>query len=205
MFSSCLQENPAALQPLIEQIGAAQPGLLDAIRANTAEFLAMLNEPMDAPAPGGAAPAGGLGGMPGGGPTPQQVNLDGTDFMFNCVVLTFCRTVFLFLVCQLAQVYPQLPPAQQAQIAQQFGMTPEQFGQMVQMMGQMSPEQLAAAGMPAGGLGAGMGGAPPPGANVIQLTQEEAAAVQRLQQLGFSQREAAEAYLACDKNEVYVD
>ena len=43
-----------------------------------AAFLAMLNEPMDAPAPGGAAPAGGLGGMPGGGLTPQQVNLDGT-------------------------------------------------------------------------------------------------------------------------------
>jgi len=170
-----VQENPAALQPLIEQIGASQPGLLDAIRANTAEFLAMLNEPMDAAAPGGAAPAG-MGGMPAGGPTPQQ----------------------------LAQVYPQLPAEQQAQIAQQFGMTPVQFGQMIQMMGQMTPEQLQAMGMPAGGM-PGMGGQgqgqPPAGANVIQLTQEEAAAVQRLQQLGFSQREAAEAYLACDKNE----
>jgi hypothetical protein len=59
------------LQPLIEQIGAAQPGLLDAIRANTAEFLAMLNEPVQAGTPAGAP--GGLGGMPGGGPTPQQV------------------------------------------------------------------------------------------------------------------------------------
>jgi hypothetical protein len=35
---------------------------------------------------------------------------------------------------QLAQVFPQLPPAQHAQIAQQFGMTPQQFGQMIQMM-----------------------------------------------------------------------
>ena len=54
-----------------------------------------------------------------------------------------------------------------------------------------------AAGM--GGPG-GPGGAPP-GAHVVQLSQEEAAAVQRLQGLGFSQQEAVEAYLVCDKNE----
>ncbi len=34
-------------------------------------------------------------------------------------------------------------------------------------------------------------------ANQVRLTQEEAAAVQRLQGLGFSEGECLEAYLAC--------
>lgn len=89
-------------------------GLLDAIRANTAEFLAMLNEPV---APGGGA--GGVPGMPGmpggaGQPTPAQ----------------------------LAQIFQGMPAEERARIAQQFGMSPEQFTQMTQMMAQMSPEQL---------------------------------------------------------------
>lgn len=37
----------------------------------------------------------------------------------------------------------------------------------------------------------------------IRLTNEEAAAVKRLQEFGFSQMEAVQAYLACDKNEEY--
>jgi hypothetical protein len=58
---------------------------------------------------------GGMPGMPGGGqPTPAQ----------------------------LAQMFQGMPPDERARIAQQFGMTPEQFAQMTQMMAQMSPEQL---------------------------------------------------------------
>ena len=54
-----------------------------------------------------------------------------------------------------------------------------------------------------GGMGGGMGGmgrgADPPG--VIRLTQEEMESVNRLVALGFTQQQAAQAYLACDKNE----
>ena len=39
-----VQENPAALEAVLQQIGTQSPELLDAIRSNTAEFLAMLNE-----------------------------------------------------------------------------------------------------------------------------------------------------------------
>merc|ERR550514_2454991 len=40
-----------------------------------------------------------------------------------------------------------------------------------------------------------------PQQNVVQLTQEEGKAIERLQALGFERHAALEAYLACDKNE----
>jgi len=46
----------------------------------------------------------------------------------------------------------------------------------------------------------GGGGAPPQGQVSIRLTQEEAAAVTRLQELGFDQQSALQAFMACDKN-----
>jgi len=53
-----------------------------------------------------------------------------------------------------------------------------------------------------GGMGGMGGGMPPgPGPTVIQLTEEENAAVGRLVALGFDRQTAAQAYLACDKNE----
>ena len=55
-------------------------------------------------------------------------------------------------------------------------------------------------GLMGGGPGGGGGGGAPP-QNVIRLTPEEAAAVDRLAELGFPKRACVEAYFACDKNE----
>lgn len=52
-----------------------------------------------------------------------------------------------------------------------------------------------------GGQSAGSQQAARPGQ--IRLTQDEAAAVKRLQEFGFSQMDAVQAFLACDKNEEY--
>ncbi|EGB07374.1 hypothetical protein AURANDRAFT_53989 [Aureococcus anophagefferens] len=69
---------------------------------------------------------------------------------------------------------------------------------------QMMNEPLL--GAISGGGGMGGGGRGPPGGgggagNVVRLTREEADAVGRLQELGFSRDDAVQAYLACDKNE----
>merc|ERR1719204_97377 len=64
--------------------------------------------------------------------------------------------------------------------------------------------ELFAGALGQGGMGGGGGGgggpAPPRGANVIQLTREQAASIDRLQALGFSKQLALEAFLVCGKN-----
>lgn len=80
---------------------------------------------------------------------------------------------------QMAQMISSLPNEQLQQMAAAMGMNPEQLRQMA--------ASTAASG--------------PPGENVIRLTAEEMAAVDRLTEMGFDRTEAAQAFLACDKNE----
>ena len=163
-----IQANPASLQQVLQGLGREDPRLLQTIKDNQAEFLAMMNEPVQ------DAPAMGAGGD----------DLDAAQF---------ARAM-------------QSRPQQRAQLAATIGLTPEQFEQFSQQMQNMPREQLrqllgalGGGGMPRGGGGGGGGGAPPQ--NVVRLTREEAEAVGRLCELGFSREDAAQAYLACDKNE----
>ena len=52
-----------------------------------------------------------------------------------------------------------------------------------------------------GMFGGGGGGGGAGGPQVLRLTDEEMAAVDRLTEMGFDRAEAAQAFLACDKNE----
>lgn len=172
-----VQTNPAALSQVLDVIGQQSPELLAAIHANNEAFLSMMNEPItDTPAVPAAAAAAEQG------PDPVQ----------------------------LIQALAQMPPAQRAQVAPSLGMSAEQLEGFLGMMAQMPQDQLrqvlgsmgmaggAAGGAGAGAAGHGGGGG---GGHVIHLTAEEMASVERLQALGFSQQQAAQAFIACDKNE----
>ncbi|KAI0358688.1 UV excision repair protein Rad23 [Trametes cingulata] len=73
--------------------------------------------------------------------------------------------------------------AQNPQLAQLFAQHPEALAQI--LGGDEGDEE--------GGI--------PPGAQVIQVTEEERAAIERLEALGFPRQAVIEAYFACDKNE----
>eukprot|EP01082_Thalassiosira_pseudonana_P004685 g3982.t1 g3982 contig15:73891-76034(+) len=186
-----VQTNPSTLQAVLSQIGQQQPDLLQAINANQAEFLQMMNEPVaEAPAgsSGGAAPSAGSSGA--GGSAPPGMGALGNP-------------------AELFQMLASMPPAEQQQMAQMMGMSVEQLQQTAQMISAMPQEQvqqymnmaMQGAGGDMGGLAGLMGGGGGGGAQVLRLSEEEMAAVDRLTEMGFDRSEAAQAYLACDKNE----
>lgn len=187
-----VQSNPQALQAVLSQIGEQQPSLLQEINANQSIFLQMMNEPVsDTPtvsAPtntstttttssSGSGSGSRLGNMLGGGANPAQ----------------------------MAQMLSSMNPNELNEMASMMGLTPEQLRATAQMIGQMPPEQFQdfvsqalqqENGMGGMGLGSGM-----PGHHVLSLSEEEMAAVDRLTEMGFDRSEAAQAFLACDKNE----
>jgi UV excision repair protein RAD23 len=192
-----VRSNPQMLQTVLTQIGQQQPELLAEINGNQEAFLAMMNEPIEesssssssapAPAPSSSAPApgGGAGGFPAG-------MMEG-----------------MADPAQMAQMIQGMSPNELNQMAAMMGLSPDQLRTTAQMLGQIPPEQLQQymmqamqGGGGAGGLGAMMGGAGGGGGQqVLRLTEEEMAAVDRLTEMGFDRTEAAQAFLACDKNE----
>jgi UV excision repair protein RAD23 len=187
-----VQSNPSMLQAVLSQIGQQQPELLLAINSNQAAFLEMMNEPVaDAP----AAPAA---------PAQPAVRADANPFAGVPGMEALGNPV------QLAQMLQAMPPQEQQAMAQMMGMDVNQLQQLAQMISAMPPEQVQQhmnMAMQAQGLGGLMGGAAGAGrggmggAQVLRLSEEEMAAVDRLTEMGFDRTEAAQAYLACDKNE----
>jgi len=185
-----VQSNPQMLQQVLTQIGQQQPELLQEINANQALFLQMMNEPVDSSSGSGtSAPAPmGTSSMPrGDSGTGDAGGLQGMEGMGS--------------PAQMAQMIQNMSPEEVNQMAAMMGLTPEQLRATVQMLGQMPPEQLNQFMMQAMGGGEGMAGMMGGGPQVLRLTEEEMAAVNRLTEMGFDRSEAAQAFLACDKNE----
>jgi len=102
------------------------------------------------------------------------------------------------LVAQNPAMLQQMLPALQQQdpaMAAAIQANPEAFARMLQAAAAGAGGQI---GAPPGG-----GAAPvmPGGPQVVQLSEADNEAVQRLSELGFERAQAAQAYLACDKNE----
>ncbi|KAL7332929.1 UV excision repair protein rad23 [Mucor circinelloides] len=93
------------------------------------------------------------------------------------------------------------------QIRQLVQSNPALLQPLLQQLGQSNPELLRTINAdPNGFLQALLEGAEdeegaPPGSSMIQVTQEEKAAIDRLMALGFPRHQVIEAYFACDKNE----
>lgn len=188
-----VQTNPQALQAVLSQIGQQQPELLQAINANQAGFLELMNEPVvedsagSAPVPASnnnAANNPAVAGLPGMGmggmPNPAD----------------------------MARMLAGLSEPEINQMAAVMGLSPQQLMATAQAIGNMPPEQfqqhmmqaMQQGGGGAAGAGAGMGGGMP-GQHVVRLSEEEMASVDRLTEMGFDRTEAVQAFLACDKNE----
>jgi UV excision repair protein RAD23 len=99
---------------------------------------------------------------------------------------------------ELLQMFETLSPEEREAAAQSLGMTVEQVQNFSQLIGTLTPEQVQ---QMFGGAAPGGGGQNRAPQHVVSLTQEEMDSVNRLMELGFSQQDAAAAFLACDKNE----
>lgn len=179
-----VQSNPAMLQQVLAQIGQQQPELLAEINANQALFLQMMNEPIAANSSTSAsASSSSAAAAPSG--AEAMMMMDG-----------------LGSPGQMAQMIQSMNPDEVSQMAQMMGISPEQLRQTAQMIGSMPPEQLNQFMLQAMGAAGGdeMMGNPGAGA-VLRLTEEEMAAVDRLAEMGFDRADAAQAFIACDKNE----
>ena len=185
-----VQTNPGALQQVLTQIGQQQPDLLAEINANQATFLEMMNEPI--PATASAASSG---------TTARSTSALGGNTDANAMMMD---ELGAGNPAQMAQMIQSMSAEELQQMAQMMGISADQLRDTARMIGQMPPEQLSQFMMQAmagGGMDGMMGGGAGAGQHVLRLTEEEMAAVDRLTEMGFDRSEAAQAFLACDKNE----
>jgi UV excision repair protein RAD23 len=179
-----VRSNPQMLQTVLTQIGQQQPELLAEINANQEAFLAMMNEPIEESSSSVSARSA---------PSPAR----------GAAAVGFPPMEGMSDPAQMAALIQNMSPAHMNEMARMMGMSPEQLRTTAQMLGQIPPEQLQeymAQAMDGGGLPNMMGGGEGR-PQVLRLTEEEMAAVDRLCEMGFDRTEAAQAFLACDKNE----
>mmetsp|Transcript_32701 Transcript_32701/g.49283 ORF Transcript_32701/g.49283 Transcript_32701/m.49283 type:complete len:430 (+) Transcript_32701:45-1334(+) len=176
-----VQSNPAMLQQVLTQIGQQQPDLLREINENQALFLQMMNEPIES----------------GGDSSPSNA----TSNSNSSTSAPSLPPGMAGDPEQMAQMMQNMEPGQLQMMAQMMGLTPEQVQAVGRMLGQLPREQLQEYMAQAMGGAGGAPGGPGGGQQLLRLNEEEMAAVDRLTEMGFDRADAAQAFLACDKNE----
>jgi len=186
-----VQSNPQALQQVLTQIGEQQPDLLREINQNQQTFIEIMNQPVQDDAPASASnPVA---------PTSSEVSNRTTSPIDSADLLGGLTNP-----AQMTEMIQNMNPADLQRMAALMGLSPDQLTSTAQMINQMPPEQFQEymnmamqSGIPNMEGDGGIGG----GQQVLQLSEEEMAAVNRLADMGFDRSEAAQAYIACDKNE----
>jgi len=179
-----VQTNPQALSAVLTQIGQQQPELLQVINSNQAAFLELMNEPIDDSTPPASSTVGSSRSTPSSSTSSGIPGMEG--MMPN--------------PGDMARMLAGLSEAERNEMAGMMGLTPQQLSATAQAIGSMPPEQFQQHMMQAMGQG-GAAGLGSPGQQVIRLSEEEMASVNRLTEMGFDRTEAVQAFLACDKNE----
>mmetsp|Transcript_28734 Transcript_28734/g.73456 ORF Transcript_28734/g.73456 Transcript_28734/m.73456 type:complete len:383 (-) Transcript_28734:548-1696(-) len=136
--------------------------------------------------PAGGMPAGGAAGHGGAGNPLEALRQLPNFEQFRSMIVQNPQ-MLQSVLASLSQTHPQLVEA--------ISQNPQAFMQLLQGSGAGG----APGGAPAGGQPGGE--QPPPGAQYIQVTQEEREAINRLMDLGFDQAAVLTAFLACDRNE----
>lgn len=190
-----VQQNPSTLQAVLTQIGQQQPDLLREINTNQELFLQIMNEPVveeTSRIASVAEPRNLESSIAGGAPSNDSAASRMDEIMGG-----------LGNPAQMMQMIQGMNPEELQGMAAMMGLTPEQLQATAQAIGNMDPHELehyfnmamqAEGQIPSGAEGDGSG-------QVLRLSEEEMAAVDRLASMGFDRTEAAQAYIACDKNE----
>ncbi|KDN69953.1 putative UV excision repair protein Rad23 [Colletotrichum sublineola] len=178
------QRQTAAAQPTQPAAGAPAAGTDDDGNVNLFDLAAQARG-------GGGGGGGGGRGAPAGGNTQAaaaaaaaaaaQGGFGNLDFLRNNAQFQQLRQVVQQQPQMLEPILQQLG-AGNPQLAQLIANNPDQF---LQLLGEEVDDDVPL----------------PPGAQAIQVTEEERDAIERLCRLGFDRDAAIQAYFACDKNE----
>lgn len=176
-LAAMIAQNPQMLDQVLRGVQQTHPEIAQAIQEHPDAFMRLLRE-----ATGGALQPEEDDGFVGpGGATREQL------------------AALTAMLQQHPEMLEQLLPdieAQDPQMAEVIRQNPQRLIDHLARFGQGRGGGAAAPGMPGMPGAGGM-----PGGEVIRLTEEENAAVERLAALGFPKEMAAQAYLACDKSE----
>ena len=179
-----VRADPGTLPTVIQMLVRSSPFLLDVIQRNQDQFMALFNEPL---------PGGGEGhqGMMYDEQWGDHDDDDDEEYGDDDDDMGYGEDEQVQNDMQMLQVLAGLSPEERVQFAAALGIQPERFQELMAMLNSLPPEALE-------DLMQGDEGAV---ADTAELNDAEREAIGRLTSLGFTNIEAANAFLACNRSE----